>query len=452
MYKIGDKVILETSRDGLQGYITILDSDIALNKNILNEIKEYFKFGLDQDLLRPLLETKCEKTLIAEGKDSVNGENGYIDYKFELNRVIMPKINNDGIVDYRELDSINKVYKDQLLALIIEPTCGEIGKKVTGEDIACKRGRTPKFRVGKNVIISNDGMSLNSGVDGLVEVKNGRVNVLELLNVDNVDTSIGNIDFKGNVIVNKDILNGFTVKSEGSVEVKGAVEGGYIKCDGDILVRRGIQGYNRLAVEANGNLSTKFIENACINVKGNITSESIMHSDVTSRSNILMLGRNGLIVGGICRANHEIIAKVIGSSMATKTVLEVGVDPEIKDEQEKLEKELKLSDENLDKLDKSLLILDRLKRSNKLDENKLQLYNELLNAKESVYFENKRIKNNLLQIKEKIDRLSNGKIRVSDTIHPGSKIIIGNAYLNIKRKMQKCTFYSQDGEIRIGAY
>ena len=76
-----------------------------------------------------------------------------------------------------------------------------------------------------------------------------------------------------------------------------------------------------------------------------------MHSDVSSKSNILVIGRKGLIVGGICRAKYEIRAKVVGSSMATNTVLEVGVvDPEIKHKFEKLEQNIKTCKDNLEKL------------------------------------------------------------------------------------------------------
>lgn len=454
MYKINDKIILATSKDGLQGYLTVLGKDEFSIEDNIKKIKDYFKFGLDESLLRNLLETQMavDETIIAKGREAIDGENGSIKYKIETDRVLMPKMSEDGTVDYRELDSINKVFIGDTLAVIIPPTQGVEGKKVTGESISFKKGKTPKLPKGKNTQISEDGMILQSSVDGLVEMKGRKINVLEILNVDSVDNSVGNIDFNGNVIIKNKIVNGFSVKSKGSVEVRGIIEGGYVECEGDLLVRRGIQGYNRLAVEINGSLCTKFIENACINVKGNITSESIMHSDVTSKSNILLIGKNALIVGGICRANHEIIAKVIGSTMATKTVIEVGIDPDIRNRKDELETKLQLSIENLEKLNKSLIVLERLKKANKLDINKQNLYSDLLDAKQSVYLENEKIKDQLSSIKEKISRLANGNVKVSGMIYPGTKIIIGNSYLNINRTMQNCRFYNENGEVRIGAY
>ena len=69
------------------------------------------------------------------------------------------------------------------------------------------------------------------------------------MTLNNIDNSTGNINFNGNVIIKEDILNGFALKTTGSVEIKGAVEGGFIQCDGDVLVRQGIQGYNRLVID-----------------------------------------------------------------------------------------------------------------------------------------------------------------------------------------------------------
>ena len=81
------------------------------------------------------------------------------------------------------------------------------------------------------------------------------------------------------------------LRAGGSVEVKGAVEGGLIESNGDVLIRQGIQGYNRLTINTTGNLSTKFIENSVVNAGSNITAEAIMHSNVSSKSNILVLGK-----------------------------------------------------------------------------------------------------------------------------------------------------------------
>src|SRR5690606_8653815 len=128
-----------------------------------------------------------------------------------------------------------------------------------------------------------------------------------------VDNKVGNIDFNGSVMVRGNVLNGFRIKASGDVEVKGIVEGGYIENTGDVIVKQGIQGYNRLTINTKGSVTTKFVENAVLNVGGNVTPEAIMHSEVSSKGNVTVLGKRGLIVGGICRARKEIRANIIGS-------------------------------------------------------------------------------------------------------------------------------------------
>ncbi len=88
-----------------------------------------------------------------------------------------------------------------------------------------------------------------------------------------------------------------------------------------------------------------------------------MHSQIACKGNINLIGKRGLIVGGICRAGKEIKAKTIGSSMATSTILEVGTDPYALERKEKLKQELEIAEENLDKITKSLNLLENLKKS-----------------------------------------------------------------------------------------
>ena len=70
--------------------------------------------------------------------------------------------------------------------------------------------------------------------------------------MENVDNSVGNIYFDGTVIVRKNVLNGFKVIAKGDVQVNGIIEGGYVENTGDVVVRQGIQGYNKLVVKVFG--------------------------------------------------------------------------------------------------------------------------------------------------------------------------------------------------------
>ncbi|NLK43008.1 MAG: DUF342 domain-containing protein [Tissierellia bacterium] len=458
MYKLSNNISLDITGDGLKGYIILSDDKDELKDlnidDLVQGIKKFIKFGLKEEVVLNVLKNKIldERVLIAEGKKPIDGKNGKIKYHFDFEKPLLPKINPDGTVDYKDLDAINVVKNGDIIAEIIPPIDGEDGIKVNGEPIIHKKGKTPKFNRGKNTIITEDGLFLKSSANGIVEIRNGKISVSEVLTLNNIDNSTGNINFNGNVIIKKDILNGFSLRTTGSVEIKGAVEGGFIQCDGDVLVRQGIQGYNRRTIEIGGNLSTKFIENSIISVGGNIASEAIMHSDVSSKSNILVIGRKGLIVGGICRAKYEIRAKVVGSSMATNTVLEVGTDLDVKQKYEELEHKINLSKDNLEKIERSLKLLEMLKSSNKLDQKKLLLYNDLIKARDLLNTQIINFEEELFVIQSQKDSLLKGQIKVSDIVYPGVKIVIGNCQMLIRDEMKRCTFYEENGRIRIGPY
>jgi uncharacterized protein (DUF342 family) len=462
MYKFSQNVLLEISKNGMNAYITLCDDeelDILENEDdnidkVIKEIKNIIKVGLKEEELRTALLKKYydEKICIAEGKMPIDGKDGRIKYHFELEKKLIPKVLPDGTVDYRELDIVNNVKEGELLAEIIPPIEGENGYKVTGEIVPYKKGKSPRLRYGKNVKLLDDGLYLVAEKDGLVELKDGKVIVSEVFQVPNLDNKVGNIYFNGTVIVGGNALNGFQIKADGDVEVKGVVEGAYIENSGDVTIKQGIQGYNRLTIRTKGNITTKFVENAIVDAGRNIVAEAIMHSQVTSKENIILLGKKGLIVGGICRAGKEISAKIIGSAMATTTILEVGVDPSIKQRSEQLKDNINIIKDNLDKITKSLSLLDNLKKVNRLDKEKAQMYLKLLKTRNALIEELRNSREEFEVLKEKIENLSRGRIRVSDIIYPGVRIVIGNSTYFVRDEMKRCTFYKTDGEIKVGPY
>lgn len=458
---------LEITRDGMEAYITLINEDFLNNRGlevnidkdekimaIVKEIKDIIKVGLMEDQLIGVLNNEFygEKVLIAEGIKAIDGKDGYVKYNFELDKKATPKVKNDGTVDYRELDIINNVKKGDVLAELIPAKDGKDGYRVTGEIIKYKPGKPPYIKYGKNIELLEDGKTLVSKIDGLVELKGNRLIVSEFFEVKNVNNETGNIYFNGTVLVRENALNGFQIKADGDVEVRGVVEGAYIENKGDVIIRQGIQGYNRPTIQTKGNITTKFVENAIINVGGNIMAEAIMHSQIACKGNINLIGKRGLIVGGICRAGKEIKAKTIGSSMATSTILEVGTDPYALERKEKLKQELEIAEENLDKITKSLNLLENLKKANRLDGEKTQMYLRLLKTRNMLLEKLRDNKKEYEELDKIIANLSRGIVKVSGTIYPGVKIIIGNSNYFVRDEMKRCTFYREEGEIKIGPY
>ena len=93
-----------------------------------------------------------------------------------------------------------------------------------------------------------------------------------------------------------------------------------------------------------------------------------------------------------------------------------------------------------------------LKSSNRLDQKKLELYNSLIKARISLNSEIITLERELNLIESQKDSLLKGQIKVSDTVYPGVKIIIGNSQMIVRDEMKRCTFYEENGRIKIGPY
>ena len=117
--------------------------------------------------------------------------------------------------------------------------------------------------------------------------------VSDILEVKDVDSSTGDIDYEGSVKINGNVCANFSVRAKGDIEVSGVVEGAYLEAGGDIIITRGMNGMIKGTLKAGGNIVAKFIENAKVHADGYISTESILHSDVYAASEVLVSGRRG---------------------------------------------------------------------------------------------------------------------------------------------------------------
>ena len=218
------------------------------------------------------------------------------------------------------------------------------------------------------------------------------------------------------------------------------------------MLKRGIQGFNKAKLFAKGDIMSRFIENCFICSEGSINAEAIMHSEVSSKSIVKVEGKKGLIVGGICKATREIHAKIIGSSMATTTILEVGVDPTLRTKQDNLKTEVDNMELNISNLDKTISLLNRLSKSNSLEEDKKQILIKSLRTRTVLAQKVEDIKSEIEQIDYEMELLSKGKIKVQNVIYPGVKIIVGNSVMFVREEIKHCTIYKEQGSIKIGPY
>ncbi len=455
--KIDAQVSVTVSADKMKAAIVISPPDGGRAVNIQDVIEALNKNGVCYGINKTNLENVIkypvydETIVMAEGTMPINGQSGKVHFYFDTNKDRKPTILEDGRVDFRDLNIIESVEHGKVLCSLIPPLAGVAGKTVVGTDIPALDGKPAKLPRGRNVEITEDEQSLIALIDGQVNYIDGKVNVFSNYEIPaDVDNSTGNVNFIGNVIVRGNVLSGFTIEAGGTVEVWGVVEGATIIAGGDIILRRGMQGIGKGVLISGGDIIAKYIENSTIEAKGEIKSEAIMHSNIKCGNKLELSGKKGLLIGGVCKVGKEIIAKVIGSYMATVTEIEVGVDPSLKERYKQIRDEIVSIEEDVKKADQAITILKKIEATGNLTPEKQEIMAKSVRTK--VYFSNKinELKQEIAIIEQRLQEEAHGKVRAHNFIYPGTRISIGTCMMYVKENLQYCTIYRDGADVKVG--
>ncbi|MCR4739654.1 MAG: FapA family protein [Lachnospiraceae bacterium] len=411
--------------------------------------------GLNIDVIDTFLEERqyCYPYLLAEGQPPKDGKDGSIEYFFNTDHNTKPKLNEDGTVNFFELDLISPCKEGDVLARLTPAVPGEDGFDVFGQRIKPRDVSNPEFKAGNNLKLSDDGKELISGITGNVSLVEGMVFVKSVYEVNDVDTSVGNIDYRGDVLVRGNVKEGFIVKSGGSVEVKGVVEGATIEAAEDIIIGHGMNGMGKGVISAGGNIVSKFIENAKVVSGGYVSAEAIIHSDVMAKTQITVTGKRGNITGGRVKAGSDVEAKTIGSTMGVDTYIEVGADPQIKLKAQAMEQEIQKYNKALEQIKPILATFtQRLQKGDKLTVDQVryvkQLNEQYKGLVETIAKSTKAYNDYMEKIRdEAVDNIP--VVKVSGDCFPGTVIVISDVRKEIKTLTQRTRFQREGADVRI---
>ena len=414
------------------------------------------KYGIDSDAIDLFLKDRkyCTSYILADADMPEEGSDAVITYHFNTDLSKKPKLNEDGSVDFHQLDNVSLVEKDQCLATLTPAVHGKPGTDVMGRPINPKKVQVKFLRQSKNTHLSPDGLNLYCNCNGHATLVEGQIFVLDTYTVPaNVDASTGDITYNGNVEITGNVNTGYKVTASGDVIVNGIVEGATIIADGQIVLKRGIQGMSRGVLKAGTNIVSRFIESAEVEAGGFVQTESIMHSKVTAGGEITVRGKKGFITGGSIKSGKFIEAKTAGSIMGTNTVIEVGVNLKLTEEVKRLEEEKKSIDEQIDKATKIILFIskkikdretlppEKLAQFQTLSANKKELENKLMN-----------ITDRINAIYEELDNSVGGYILIDDIIYPGCKVTVSNVSTFIRSETKHCRLVRDGADVRAKGY
>jgi len=410
------------------------------------------KYGLDQQAIFDFLENRryCTDIRIAYGKKPRHGADARIDYFFNTKTDLQPKRNEDGSVDYKELNTISHVEAGDLLARLIPADPGEDGKTVYGDAVKPRNVKTTKLGFGKNITLSEDGMEIRSDVTGHAVLHNGKVFVSNTYQVPaDVDNSTGNITYDGSVVVMGNVKTGFSIKAGGDVIVEGVVENATIEAAGQIIVKHGIHGGGSGTLISESNVMAKYIENSKVKAQGYVEAEIIMGSDVSSASSVRVHGKKGLISGGTVRAKNIIEADTVGSTMGNSTLLEVGIEPEKKQRYIDLNKHIK--EKIVDLEDMQVIIANygnMVKKGEHVPKDKLAYANQLADQYKQETAALEPLKAEVAAIQAEMLESDQSFVQVMRTAYPGTTVAISDLSLTLKDERSHTKFHKAEGEIK----
>lgn len=397
-----------------------------------------------------------ETVLVAEGTEPQDGNNAKVKYAFDLEPGQVELKETNGRVDFRELNLVQNVVEGQVLAQKLPAERGEAGRTVTGKLLPAKDGKDTELPVGKNVRVSEDGLTAFAEINGQVVMVGDRITVEPVYVVTgDVNLRTGNVTFLGTVLVKGNVDDGFTVKASGNIEVMGSVGRSTLDAEGDIIVHQGVAGKGEGLIRSNKSVWAKFIENArCESGDLVVVSDGIISSEILSDRKIVCKGRRASIVGGHLTAVEEIHAKTLGAVSGSETILEVGFDPRRKEKLAELEQRREELQQQLDEIQLNMSTIENLVRSKRtVPDEKKAFYQELKEKKVTLSREVRRIDDSAQEIRDYLSELKvNGRISAGGTVHPGVRITIKDAFLEVRNEFRSVTFIAEKSAVKVTKY
>ncbi|MEM5947246.1 flagellar assembly protein A [Spirochaetia bacterium 38H-sp] len=454
------KIIIETSPDDMEAYISLEEGTGTGRKLSLEDIKKALKEegiikGIDEEAIKNALDEakqngKTGRILIAKGKEPVAGGEKKLEFMVSLASGKKYRETEDGRINFKEHDTQTRIENGQTIAKILPPAV----KEEEGWDI---RGRVRKpiktekpfeLEIGEGIKEEKqqDGsVLLIAETDGILFYNKKKIAVLvsRVIKGD-IDISTGNLKFTGDIKITGSVRTGFYVMTTGSISVGEGVEAALLSAGSNIVIKQGIKGARKGTLRAKGSISARFAEYAhLLAVENIILSNFCMGSLVKSNGKLVVGPEKGKILGGKIKARMGIETGDLGSANGIRTEIFFGQDYLIEDQIEVEEGEIAKLKQKIVKLDAEMERLSRNGHSNKVKELHSVKFKMLKMMEKRSY--------RLFTLREKFEQHFDSEIIVYGTIYPGVVIETHGRIHEIRKpqKNVKVKFDSRSGRIEL---
>lgn len=224
-----------------------LENHVAWQKSdwcIKPEVEQMFKdeleakgivFGIIPEYWQQIIDVEgIEDVLIARQLEPVQPIDALLE---DFRDNILPEIEEYDKIDYFA-SKLLVVEKDDIIAKKISGKDGLPGKDIFGKVLQVPKMKDIKIIIGKNVYLSEDGLEVKAEVTGVpYKLNNNRYLVEKVFIVNkDVDLETGSIEFPGDIVISRNVLDGLHVHSSGRVKIQGSVSSAEIKAESGISI------------------------------------------------------------------------------------------------------------------------------------------------------------------------------------------------------------------------
>ena len=419
-------------------------------QTIISEIP--IKLMVNYDKITELVEYNLKYNegvmcVFVEGRKPIDGnvQKVILDYDFTLDS---GKESETGAIDFKERGFIHNIEAGIQIAHFMEEKPSIDGLDIYDVLMEAHYDDDPCYKLGKNITVDPDGITIRSGIRGILSNHNNTLSVSTVAEIDKVDLSTGNIEVNGSLIIRDNVAPGFSIKTEGDIYVHGNIEDAYIECAGNLIVSGGIIGGPNSTIRVNGKMYSQFIRNANIICKGDVLSQQLVNAEIAGNDRVIILEGKGVIIGGNVKALNGVWAKSIGSMSESKTTITVGRDAEADAEFKNIVATVKTNREEISKI-KSLLGTEYFKNPKafiqRIPPNKREGIKDILKRITNLVRETAQLEARRDEMSVEFEKLSHSSITSMEGFFPGVTIYISSMRKYISKKISGTEyFYSKE--------
>gem|GEM_PF-568195 len=226
-------------------------------------------------------------------------------------------------IDHHARSVFVSTKRGDVLGRVVPPTIGREGVDVFGRALNPRDARTFKLLSDETILLAPDG-TITAHADGML-VRNGNtLRISPRLTIpDAVDFTTGNVDFPGEVTVNRGVRDCFRVHAGRTLLVRGLVEAAELRADLDITLEGGMAGRQKGTLRAKRDAGALYLEqvNAHVGRDLRITKEATHCHLVIGRT--IIAPAAAIIGGDICVGGHAEVSQ-LGTDANAPTRIAIG--------------------------------------------------------------------------------------------------------------------------------